>query len=65
VTDLDAGLRSRRRGHKCVAEDAVHYDLLRGEKPADLPNPNQVISWWINLKTADWWGFTDPTPWLG
>jgi hypothetical protein len=48
-----------------VAEDAVHYDLLRGEKPADLPNPNQVISWWINLKTADWWGFTDPTPWLG
>jgi hypothetical protein len=30
-----------------------------------LPNPNQVISWWINLKTADWWGFRDPTPWLG
>ena len=19
----------------------------------------------INLKTADWWGFRDPTPWLG
>jgi hypothetical protein len=39
---LDAGLRSRRRGHKCVAEDAVQYDIFRGEKPLTFQTPTKL-----------------------